>query len=287
MSEHNRFKVKRTTPKDRLLARGEFIVCVTDAGAQKIASREGRYVAAVYGDRAVPCKLVVIDLSRGQESLADDECGMDRNVRERIGVEEDDDVELVPLQGRLHRFPWVQPRTLLLEYARPYYPYAEKNLCLLHPNSAMQLGIEEGEYVRLSSVLRKDDGAYSLEHTSLRVLTHGKQRPLDVWGRELEPIEVLESTVCLDGDAREKLKLRQSDGYPVAVQTDVLALFLSRILYYAIASIALVFTMGGFLRGVIEFTRWSDWLLVGTLSGVTLALLVTIIFLDLRARVQY
>ena len=106
----------------------------------------------------------------------------------------------------------------------------------------------------------------------------------------MKPVEIDESCVCLDLDARNTLGISEDhpiDGYPTAVQANVATLFQSRLLFYAVALLALLLTVVGVFTQVTEFDEVTDWIVFLGVGVAVFAILAVVVVFDLRARLQY
>lgn len=186
-------------------------------------------------------------------------------------------VALRPTRGQLSPLRPVSPRTLTLAQRRPEKLDSESNLVVLHENAFTRLGIEPGDYVRLTTSAPTDQSAtgYALMHYSARAFP-GIERSSR---RANDRIDYPQATeIYIDAYGRDKLGIeRDREGDVIVVSADIGRLFISRVVFYT-ATLMLSLVASRPLNDVTG----PVWSLV---IAVALTLAVTIF--DLRSRVQF
>jgi len=264
--------------RDRRASQGEYVVRLSRDAARDILGSRDRHVAVVHEGKAALCKLVRVR----NDALPLDVCELDQTVRGIIGIGRDPEgtrVTLFRVRGRLTGFPGVAPRHLLLESSSPLREEAEKNIVLLAEQNLRLIGVQEGEYVKLTALVEQEDG-YRVRSIVRRAFVPRLREHLE----PEEPRKIARS-VYLDADARDALGL--SGGVyerPVLISPAVWSLFSSRMIFYGVSAFLGFAALNAITSVVYE---GNDWLTV--LVAVVLALVFTSVFawLDLRGKLRY
>lgn len=267
----NRFLVFCTSSREGSRGLGLLKISSSATRSLQLAS-----LAVVLYEQKV-CLVQVLSI----KSLDKDSCEIDQSVREILGIRGRETygtrVDIFPVRGNRLGFPFVNPRTLVLNVSPPAWLDSEKSICILHENNIRLLGLTEGEYVRISTVkLSKKSNQYQIREITLRVFSGISS----FIGNNEEYPDVRK--IYLDKDSRRKLDIEADRS--IVVSADPWKMFTSRLLYYGVT----LFLGVNALAPVIQ----AAFNLSGALSfGLTLFLsaMITLVLsvFDIRGKIQY
>jgi gamma-glutamylcyclotransferase (GGCT)/AIG2-like uncharacterized protein YtfP len=256
-------------------AKGLGLLKVSSSIAEKLKLRD--FAAVIYEDKRCLAQLQLVD------SLDDDSCQLDQSVRHILGILGRETygfrVSITPIVGRRLGFPLVNPRTLMLKVCPPAWLDSEKNICILHENNIRLLGLNEGEYVRISTLTKLSESKYKIKEITLRVFS-GCSSQIVVEGTETDYPDIQQ--IYLDLDGRNKLGIKE--GMPIVVSADTWKLFTSRLSYYGITLFLGITALAPVVQTAFNLSNIASISLTLLLSA--LATLVLSIF-DIRGKVQY
>lgn len=237
----------------------------------------------LYRDKMCPAKFAHDPL------IPANTCQLDQSIRHALGIKGRHSfgafIQLASSQKRFFSFPLISPRVLVLPMYRSSVLDVEKQTCILNQRNVKLLGIEEGNYVRIHTVVKDKQGKFLLQRISRRVFSgetsilRGKDQIKDY----PKPDEFY-----LDLDGRLALGLGRDDiEIPILISPDIRRLFTSRILYYGITLFLGLLALFPIIQQIVNALRLPTW--IESIGSLSLALVITVMltWLDLREKVQY
>lgn len=262
--------------RSRKESRGSVIIKVTD---EYYRSQKLRKFSAMIFNQ-FPCLVETFVDTEMEQGY----CQIDQNVRQAFGIEGLEhygySVTVERAAGKIESFMLIRPRYLILPVRRPSWMDSEKNICVLHPNNFKLLGIEEGEYLRIISVVKTDRG-YATRSVSLRAYS-GSATEVNRDGVTLNYPQTKE--FYLDLDARQELGIDVEN--PVYIVADVKKQFLGRSIYYSTTILLAIVALSEIVQSILDRIGIRGW---GLGVTIILAVVITVLMsiLDIRAKIQY
>lgn len=218
-------------------------------------------------------------------SIPESYCQIDQNIRQAFGIEGNIhfgyDASIDNLSGKGESFLFIRPRYLILPVKKTSWIDSEKNICVLHSNNIRFLGIEEGDYVRIYSVI-KTNKSYKTKCHRRRVFS-GTATEISKDGTNKteypKPFEFY-----IDSDGREILEIEL--GSPVYIVADIKKQFLRRSIFYGTTTLLAIIALSPIMQKPLEKLGMQSYSLAITIG---LAVLITIMMsiFDIRSKIQY
>lgn len=256
--------------------------------SDKSALRLGDVAFVEVGERRCVVRVLIDDgLQAGEE------CRLDQNVRDAIGVPGQETfgatATLDPCDNRTVRWSFIRPRFLVLPVNTPARLDSEKNIAVLHPKNIRLLGLNEGDYVRLRTAVIGAGGRRVTKSLTIRTFG-GSITDRQARGRASESDYPKLDTIYVDADGRHLLGLAEDErGTPIVVTADIPKLFLSRTLFYGLTYFVGIAGLAATTRVALDWRRAGDSsdALVYLISAAVAALLTAgLAVVDIRSRVQ-
>jgi len=195
-------------------------------------------------------------------------------------------VSLIPLKIRPRLSLIVNPRSLVLPMQRASILDSEKKTCTLHQKNIILLGLSEGDYVKITCVVKVSPGRFRVNHLSRRVYS-GTASTVKRSGTHDEEYPKPEK-FYLDLDGRMALGFTIEDELsPVLIAADTSRLFMGSILRYGLTLLVGLLAIHPLVEAVFTHLQFNK--LLAVLATIMIAALIALaaIIIDLRSRVGY
>lgn len=216
-------------------------------------------------------------------------CELDQTIRHSIDIigryAFGTSVGIFPSDEKIRRFFLLTPRTLTLPLHRPSISDSEKHISVLHENNIRLLGIDEGDYIEIKTVIKDESGKFYFGNVSKRVFSGSG---VTLLRNNVDIPYPSPKEFYLDFDGRQELKIeKESIGNPMLLSPDVSKLFRKRLIFYGSALFLGLLAITPLFQEFAEFFSLPTE--VGTFIGVFLSVFVAFLLtlLDLRGKIQY
>lgn len=217
-------------------------------------------------------------------------CQLDQTIREALGIKGTElyghHVKLFSSNEKINRFPIIRPTILIFPLEKASINDSEKKICVLNKRSFKLLGIEEGDYLIITTVIKNKNNVPKLSRISRRAFSGTAETVLKSGLiQEKYPKPKL---FYLDLDGRLELRLKPNEiEVPVIIYPDLLKLFYRHLWSYGTTLFLGLLVIPSLIQelGKIFCLSPSRGFLIGLLLAILSSILLTV--LDLRSRVQY
>lgn len=237
-----------------------------------------------YKNKLCPAKIVY------EQNIDINTCHIDQSIREALGIKGTElyghYVNILKSNIKLNRLPFINPTVLILPLSRASINDSEKKICVLHEKRFRLLGIEEGDYLTITTVVKNKIGVPIFKKISRRAFS-GTAETILINGL-VEQKYPTTKQFYLDLDGRLELGQSQNEArVPIIVYPDLLKLLLQNIRNYGTTLFLGLLALPPLTKELAEVFNLSSS--AGFLIGIFLALFFTFILtlLDLKSRVQY
>jgi len=247
--------------------------------------RSGKFAALVIKNKSSLGKVEVTD------SVAAGTCQADQSLRVGAGIKGQycfgHRATVRPATGHVPRWSPIKPRALILPLNAVSYNDSEKNYCVLHPDRIRVLGLQEGEFGRLSvaSAPKNDDvSAVTVRAVSIRVYSGSANEVTRITGKAPYPER---SEVYLGEDERRDLGLPEHGwlGTPVLIRPALWRALSNRAIFYGLTALL---GIGAFFQLLQAFwPHWHSYIHAGVALAASALLTVGMSLVDLRSRFRY
>ena len=261
--------------KSRKEAAGMYLLKVSKSVAKKLGL--GAFAAVVHGTKACLVKVAYLD------SLHKNTCQIDQAIRNVLGFGARECygvyVSVFAAVEREFVFPFVRPRSLAVSLESPSVLDSEKKICVIHRDNFSLLGLNEGDYVTIRTVVLAGNSKYRTRKYTVRAFTGSKRKIKGVWYPR-------RGNIYVDLDGRLELGIPEKDfvDTPAIVSANVWKMFSSRFLYYGITLFLGMVAITPLVQEIVGLPRKSGFAL-SVLFSISITLFLCIF--DVRGKVQY
>lgn len=237
--------------------------------------------AVTYREKA--CLVKVVHLN----TLDNNSCQIDQTIRNILGFPGRECygtfVNLFPVEGMELIFSLIKPRSLVLPLHRPSWLHSEKNICILHEDNIRLLGLNEGEYVKIRTVVLAQNGRYRIRKITLRVFS-GTSSKRKIRTETYPKVD----RIYIDLDGRFRLGIpKDIIGTPLCISADIGRLFASRLLYYGITLFLGFIALDSLIQEILSKWEISKILVSVATLIFSATITLTLCFFDIKGKIRY